>query len=223
MDVGRALVGGLADHRVDEPDDRRVLGVGDEEVRRLVVLEVGRVVDPALHARPRPDAVGGLEQLRRVGDDRDDLAVGDHLEVVEREHVGRVGDRDAQHAVLLLDRDRAVAARDLLGDALGDDLVDRRRVEVHERHAEPLGEDLGRVDRGDELELDQDLAEPAAGAALDVERLGELLVGDHPVLDEQVADAAADRRGRQLGSTTSWITRPCIDPETPGLRAFCIR
>ena len=196
---------------------RRMIGassdVGHEEVARLVVLEVGRIVDPALHARTRPDAVRGLEQLAGIGDDRHDLAVGDHLEVVEREDVGRVGDRDAQHTVLLLDRDRAVAAGDLLGDALGHDLVDRRRVEVHERHAEPLGQDLGRVDRGDELELDQDLAEPATGAALDVERLGELLIGDHAVLDEEVADAAADRRGRHVGFDDVVDHRPCIDPD----------
>ena len=142
----------------------------------------------------------------------------DHLEVVEREHVGRVGDRDAQHAVLLLDRDGAVAAGDLLGDALGDDLVDRRRVEVHERHAEALGEDLRRVDRGDELELDQDLAEPAAGAALHVERLRELLVGDHPVLDEQVADTTADGRGPGVGVDDVVHHTPSIDARRPGLR-----
>ena len=69
-----------------------------------------------------------------------------------------------------------------------------------------------RVERGDEAQLDEDLTESSTGPALDVESLRELLVGDDPLLDEQVADAAPGRRIGGRGRIDDFVDHlACID------------
>ena len=87
----------LAEDRVDELDHRRVVGrlaqLGDLAALALVVLLlVDRLGDRALErvqaADQRVDVV--------LGGDRDAaVEPGHHLDVVDREHVRRVGHRDA--------------------------------------------------------------------------------------------------------------------------------
>ena len=96
VDVRSSLGHRLAEDRVDELDHRRVLGglaqLGDLRLALLLVL-LDRLRDGGLERVEAPDQ--GLDVL--VGGDRD-LAgePGDHLHVVDRDHVGRVGHREQQ-------------------------------------------------------------------------------------------------------------------------------
>ena len=99
VQVGRALLDGLADELVDEPDDGRVVGglvqVDDRGVRPrpgLVVAAVAHHVADPREARDHVDDV-------LAGRDRDaDLVAGEDRDVVDGVHVRRVGHRDEQRA-----------------------------------------------------------------------------------------------------------------------------
>ncbi len=88
-------------------------------------------------------------------------------------------------------------------------------MQIDELESQPIREDPGGIEGGDEPQLDEDLAEAAAGATLDVERLRELLLRDHAVLDEQVTDAAAGRGGRRVGFYDFVNHRGCIGGGSP--------
>ena len=93
----------------------------------LVVGLVGRglhdLVDFAVDA---VEALDRLDDLAGGRDDGADLGAGERADVVDREHVRRVGHRDDELAVLPADRDRLVAAGERLADERGDRAVDRR-------------------------------------------------------------------------------------------------
>ena len=94
VDVGRALLDGLGDDPVDELDDRRVVGrlaqVDDLGCACLLLLDEGGLHD-VVEARQARDERGDV--LAR-GDRRADLVAAHHRDVVDREHVRRVGHRD---------------------------------------------------------------------------------------------------------------------------------
>ena len=127
VDVGRAVADGLGDEQVDELDDRRVLDeLGDVREIGLVVGLVGRGLhDRVDFAVDAEEAFDRLVDLARGRDDGADLGAGEGADVVDREHVRRVGHRDDELAVLPTDRDRLVAAGERLGDERGDRAVDR--------------------------------------------------------------------------------------------------
>ena len=111
VDVRGALLDGLGDDLVDEPDDRRVVGglaqVDDlgRAVVLLVVVEVGG--DDVVEARQARDEA---EDVLAARDRRADLLAGQQRDVVDGEDVGRVGHRDEQRAVVEeADRHRLVA------------------------------------------------------------------------------------------------------------------
>jgi hypothetical protein len=84
---------------------------------------------------------------------------GDRADVVEREHVRRVGHRDDELAVLPPDRDRLVAAGDRLADEADRRRVDARVGEVEILEPDLLGERADEVGLGDRPRLDEDAAE----------------------------------------------------------------
>ena len=93
----------------------------------LVVGVLGRGLHDRVDVAVHPvEALDRLVDLRRGRDDRAHLGAGDGADVVDREHVRRVGHRDDEPAVLPTDRDRLVAARERLGDERRDRAVDRR-------------------------------------------------------------------------------------------------
>ena len=96
------------------------------------------------------------------GDDRLDVVARHELDVVEREDVGRIRHRDRQRRAGAADRDDLVLLR-----GLGRNQLEDRRVDV----------ELGEVDEGD--------------AVLAAEERGDLLVLDHPQLDERHPQLAA--------------------------------
>ena len=97
VDVGGAAAHGVGDHRVDELDDRRLVGLvaqldhlGGARVGLLLEL-LDRVAEARQLADQRVDVLGR-------GDRAAHLVAGRHRDVVEREHVGRVGGRDEQRS-----------------------------------------------------------------------------------------------------------------------------
>ena len=78
----------------------------------------------------------------------------------------------------LVDREDVVLAGDVGRDHLDDGVVDLEAAEVDRRDAELLGEALGDVFLGDEAELDERLAELAAGLLLNAQGFLELILRD---------------------------------------------
>ena len=119
VDVGGAVLGGLEDHRVDEPDERRVGdAVVDLEVVGLLLLVDQREL--VLDSGAGAERLGGAGEPAELGEDV--VARGDaELERVARREpqlvdpldVAGIGDRDAQRAVLERVRDRDDALEDV--------------------------------------------------------------------------------------------------------------
>ena len=178
VDVGGALPHRLAEDAVDELDHRRVFGadfhVGD--LGQLVLglrLALGdRLADRALQRVEAADQ--RLDVL--LGGDRDAAVErGGDLDVVDREHVGRVGHRDQQRLLVdEADRQRPVAARGVDRDQVGGGHVDLVGGEVDVVEAVALGDRAGELVGVDRALLEQQLLGRAAGGA----RLLDRLAGD---------------------------------------------
>ncbi len=157
------------DDRVHEAHDRRIvvggIAVVDHVVGDAHVGEAGGVVDAGEHAVQAPGLAEQVGDLVRRGQQRPDLAAGDDPQVVEREHVRGVGHRHDQAPVGVdAHRHRLVAAHRPRVDQLGDAAVDRR----------------ARLEQPD--------------ARADGARVRQLLAGDQPALEQQLAQAPALRR-----------------------------
>ena len=163
VDVGRAEVEGLRDRPVDEDDGRRV----------VVQIEDGRVVLRLVGVRDDVLDVdrGAVVELRdreldRIG--RCDADAHRHAESeaeLVREHdVRRVGDRDEHVAVVDdPDRQRPVAAGEVLRQHHGRFDLDRREVELDELELVLLREHARDRRPGHEPVGDEDLAEADSG------------------------------------------------------------
>ena len=151
----------VAGVRLLEAARRQVEGVGG--LRRVVLLAAAA---GAVAALPRPGALvvllDGVADRGLGGDDGLDVVARHELDVVEREDVGRIRHRDRQRRAGAADRDDLV----LLG-GLGRNQLEDRGVDV----------ELGEVDEGN--------------AVLAAEERGDLLVLDHPQLDEGHPQLAA--------------------------------
>ena len=201
VDVGGALVDALRDERVDELDDRRLVGglAEVDDLRPLVGdgLLDDHVVDLVHAPDERADVL-----LRRDGGA--DLVAGHQRDVVDREHVARVDHRDEQRALVEeADGDGGVALRGRGGQQVGRGHVDAEGVEVDVVDAEALGDDPGELVRGQDAAVDEDLARaPAAGPRLGDRELHGLPSGVAEA-DDDVADllrrAAARGRRRETG------------------------
>ncbi len=141
VDVGRSVPYCLRHEQVDELDDRRVLDeLGDVRQLDLVVGVFGRSLHDRVDVAVHPvEALDGVVDLGRGGDDRADLGARDGADVIDREHVGGVGHRDDEAAVLPTDRDRLVTTGEGFGDEGGDRTVDGAVVEVDELEADLAG------------------------------------------------------------------------------------
>src|SRR5690606_29769060 len=130
MDVGDALVAGVEDHLVDQLDDRRVLVADRRKVGALVVggfflqRDVGVIegVQDAVNTlafRLVALAARALD-LFFGADNETQLTTGDDANVVELEHIERVGYRDRDDRTDLVDREHAIIARYVLRNGLQD-------------------------------------------------------------------------------------------------------
>ncbi len=188
VDVGGALLDRLGDDRVHELDDGRVaVGLVDRYALALLFgFLVDDVLDRVVHApEPGEQQVEILDGRRRGLDP----PTGHHPDVVDRQHVGGIGHRQQQRAVVgEADGQRLVA----LGGADADE-VDGAHVEVvdgqiDEVQAEALGDDAGELVVAQDPLLDQHHAGgPALVAGGRDARLDGLAVGQAEI-DDDLAD-----------------------------------
>ena len=215
---------GLAHDGVDQPDHRGVVDVADLLEVLLALLGGLEALDVGERAEGLPGggaaAVVAVDRLLDVGGGghrrphRGQL--GGQADVVEGEHVGRVGQGDGEHVVGQGHRDRAVADGDVAGED-GQRLVrDGQVAQVEEGQAELVGEGARDRDLVGQAEGGDDLPQPPSTAlvlALDAQRLVQLRVGEDLPGDQHLAEpatptwraASEPARAHVGGSPLSWI------------------
>src|SRR5205085_3173749 len=120
---------------------------------------------------------------------RQDLQTRHERDVVEGEHVRRIGHRQRQRAADPLDREDLVLPRDRSGDETQRLRVDVDVVQRDGRDAVLPREEPDELLFGDEAEASEDGAEFLGLALLLGERLLELRVADQPFGDQQIPKA----------------------------------
>ncbi len=192
VDVGGAVADRLRDDRAHEPDGWAVVGGLLERglKRRVLLLGLGLlVVDEVAEA-----AAAGQQRVEAVArdDDRDDVAVRQHRDVVGREQVARVGHRDDQRAVLAeADRDCVEALHRGLGDGVQRREVGLDGLEVDELQPEALGDRDAELVVAQPVALEQELAHRAARGARLADRILDGLAVAEAELDDDVAEQPA--------------------------------
>ncbi len=212
VDVARALLDRAMQQPVRETDDRPALGLAHQLLDGLALVALGvrihdhfvLALDDALNdlvhrAVEVVVALDGREELARGGEHRLDEHAGVEAEVLERRDVERVGHgHDQRVPAFDLDREREVPARHLLLDLREGQLVGRHHVEVEERDVElPLeqGEEVGLLDHA---ELEQRLAEHAAGLVLRCDGRVQLTGVEQVRLDQHLAESLVFTRHGEL-------------------------
>ena len=135
MHVGDAFLGGLVEHGVDEPDDRRFVVLVEDVLGRVFQLhgDVGHAVVALFHVVH--DLIGARAAVKRRVDRGvqhvnghqqrlDAHAAKHHAQIVQRVQRQRIGHRDFQDAVNLADRQHLS-----LAGIAHRDVGDQRRIE----------------------------------------------------------------------------------------------
>ena len=197
VDVRGALLDGLGDDLVDEPDDRRVVGglaQVDDLAGALVLLLAEEVRgDDVVELRQARDEV---EDVLAARDGRADLLAGEQRDVVDGEHVGGIGHRDEQRAVVeVVDRNRLVA----LGRRDRDE-VGRRHVRLEDRQVEvveavALGDGAREAVGRQGALLDEHLLGHLAAAPSLLHRVRDALAVDEAEVDDDVGEEAGGAAG----------------------------
>ena len=205
--VRGAFLDRVHEHHVDELDDRRLVGrllqLEGVDLGAVLValhdLDVGEVRRHVLHdAGDRLGfrlvvTVDRLLDRRLRGDERQHLEVRHEGDVVQREHVGRVGHRERERVPHPPDRQHLVLLRDRRRDELQDLQIDLELREGDGRHAILAREEADQLLLVDEPEPDQDGAELLGRALLLDQSLLELLLTEQTVGDEEVPEPPVDR------------------------------
>ena len=172
----------------------RLASIGEGPVRRLLraLLQDDRARRPVV-------LVDRLAQRDLGGDDRLDVVARHELDVVHREHVGRIAHRDRQGRSRLVHREDTVLAGDLAGDDLDDGRIDLEVREVDRRHSELLGERLGDVALGDRADAHERLADLPALLALELQGGIELILRDQLLFEEEISEFYGHGVGMMVG------------------------
>ena len=193
MDVRGAAFGGLRDDRVNELDDRRVVGglaqVDDLLVgraRRVLLDRLGHRVLEAVHAHDQRGDVLGRS------DGRADVEVRQERDVVDRQHVGRIGHRQQQRVLVDVgDGHGGVALGRGGAQKVGGRHVDLEDPEVEVIEPVALGDRARELLGGDRLLVEQHPLGRNAGRASGLERAIDRLPIGEPELDHDVGEMAA--------------------------------
>ena len=118
-------------------------------------------------------------------DDGADLGAGDRADVVDREHVRRVGHRDDEAVVVPADRQRLVPAGQRRRDHPCRGGVDRVLVQVYVLEADLCGQGGHQVGLGDDPLFDEDATERLPRPLVLEERGVELLPGEQATRHEE--------------------------------------
>ncbi len=214
VNVARAFLDGGVEQVVDELDDRRVarhaFEVGDVIDLRLDQFErVGRyILDDVVD----DEDVGGVDVLCEDGlhvvrRRRDHLhgAAGHAGDFLDEEYVRRLAQRDCQNVVHLEERQDVVLFEEVAGDELDDLGVGKARCELRVRNVVGLGQRFEDLILRRHGEFDEDLAQqlPMIAAALFLDSLIDLLLGEDSLCQEYLADLLSGCRDRCLGHTVN--------------------
>ncbi len=191
------------DELVDELDDGRVFGglVQRDDLGAVVVgssIDLRRLADDVFEPVQARDQRGDVVRRR----DRDaDLVAGHDRDVVDREHVRRVGHRDQQRALVgERHRHRLVALGDGRADEVGGGHVHREDAEVEVVEPVALGQ------RARERVLRERAALRAAARSGVVPEMREL----------SSASSTCLREARPMSTITS-VRKRCEEPRREGL------
>ncbi len=177
VQVGGPVLDRLLDQRVGVAHDRRVLAHRGEAGQARDVLDSqagGDVVEVVVRAL---EAVDRLVQLVAGHDYRPDEQSGRGADVVDREDVARVGQRDHDLVVVDGDAEHPMPAGERHGDLRRRGEVDRVADEVDALETVGLGQCLGELDFGDDALVDQDVTQRPSGFVGRADGLVEYLVG----------------------------------------------
>ncbi len=238
VDIGRAVADGLLDDGVGDPDDgglirdlRRLGRLLVHRRRAAGAVLLDRFGERAAHhtavafaaCRRRRDRAGRAAAVARAGvilperlldmvlqrKNGLDLQPAGGAEVIQRDHVRRVGRRDREHPVVLGDGDHLVANGELRRHDVHGALV---HVEAHqvgdEAQAHRRGFRLQHVPFRGHFQIHQYLGKVAARRALMLPRLLQLLRREHPLLDQQLPHVSFCHHHSE------------IPPDAPGASVF---
>jgi hypothetical protein len=134
----------------------------------LKALDVGQGAEGVGHSAGGGATVVAVDRLLDVGGGghgrADRAQLGGQADVVQGEHVGRVGQGDREHVVGQAHRDGAVALGDVAGEHGQDLLRDGEAPEVQEGQAELVGEGARDLDLVGQAEGGDDLPQPPSTA-----------------------------------------------------------
>ncbi len=197
VNVGRAAFHGVGEQAVDQLHHRRVVGevLGLDVFVRLVLDHLQ--VFLLLHALEQAlqlcvgllvIAVDGVAQRVLPGDDREDVAAGDELDILDRRDVVGVGYGDRQRPALPLEGKDGVLGGDVWGEELQDFRVDLEARQIDRRHPVLPGQHLADLGLLDKTQFYQGVTQAHPGVFLFQERLFQLLLGDQPLADEDLTE-----------------------------------
>jgi hypothetical protein len=196
VDVRGPAGDGPPDDGLDEADDGRLghrvldqlLGAGE------VVGLLGGGLQGLGHLglRAGSPVEGGVE-LGGVDEGDDDLAPEQRAQVVEGEHVRRVGHGHHDPLVLVGDGEGPVPAGHGQRDRLGHRPVHREVLEVDEADPGLAGQGAQQVHGADQALVQEDLPEPLAHLLLEGQSRFEVRVGDLGRLEQDVAESFTGR------------------------------
>ena len=208
LDVNVARTAGYAacDDGIDEPDDGLFLGARcelfDGQLFGLVAGDLDVVEGHVFRGvgddvfGVRADAGHGVQAFGELvfgRDERDDLAAGDDVGLVDGPDVERVDDGEHHAVVFDADWQDAMFAQQVFGQHLDGLLVDLDVVEIDVGQSPLCAEALGLVFFGNVVKTDEDIAERVvvaglAGLALDFQGVLEYVVAHGAALAQDCTD-----------------------------------
>ena len=144
--------------------------------------------------RQRLVGIAVLDRVEDVGPRRDDLldpVAGLELEILHEAEEQRIRHRDRQQVLFELDRDADALERDVFRDEDDRGRVGRLVAEADVGKAELVGERLGDLFFGREVEADEDRTDAFAGLLVLRERDLEIVLRDQPRLNQTFPDFLA--------------------------------
>ena len=141
-------------------------------------------------------AVDAAERVRHRAfgrDHRNDLELNTPLQVVDREHVGRVGHRHKKFSIQARDRHQLVRLRHIARHQRHHLFRHAQPREVHRRRVQTTAHAEDHVLVGHELPFGQNFQQPAAFGFLNADSFLELIRKKETLLDQHVRDPFAER------------------------------
>ena len=231
MDVGRAAFDSVDQDRIDQPHHRlRVLVTAGLQavVINLAGFDLGQdAVDREFVAVELVDVVAELGFRSELGF-QFHLWTEHRTQLVQRHDVENLGGGDGQYMVgrIIGDRQQMVAAREFFGYQAQCFRVGQDLRKINRFLADGPRHDVADSRFGDESETYQQSADGDVAVALFGKDDGQLILGDQPLLDQQLAEPQflslfghRSCPAGYSGSAASWRMRSCawfrLKPDRP--------